>query len=177
VMALIDMSRISDNGDGSSAIRTVRFATAQRLCESERFGNQPTGPHCTGFLVAPDIVATAGHCIDNNNIARTRFFFGFRMINFDEPRQVIPNDDIYRGVSIIDRKLDGATRSDYALVKLDRPATGRLIVRLRRSGEIEQGANVYVIGHPSGLPLKFADGAFVRDNDDDVFFVANLDTY
>jgi len=176
VLAMIDMSRISDNGDGSSTIRTVRFADAQNLCNSERFGQQPTGPSCTGFLVAPDIVATAGHCVNNNDLARTRFFFGFQMIDKDNPRLLIPNDDIFRGVAIIDRKLESTT-SDYALVKLDRPVANRPILKLRRSGKISDDANVYVIGHPSGLPLKFADGAYVRGNDDPVFFVANLDTY
>ena len=34
-----------------------------------------------------------------------------------------------------------------------------------------------MIGHPCGLPQKFADGATVRDNTPKAFFVANLDTY
>jgi hypothetical protein len=36
---------------------------------------------------------------------------------------------------------------------------------------------VYVIGHPVGLPTKFADGANVRNNNNESFFVCNLDTY
>ena len=34
-----------------------------------------------------------------------------------------------------------------------------------------------MIGHPSGLPTKFAGGAAVRNNQQNAFFVANLDTY
>jgi Peptidase S46 len=36
---------------------------------------------------------------------------------------------------------------------------------------------LYVIGHPCGLPQKYAPRARVRDNTPDTFFVANLDTY
>ncbi len=36
---------------------------------------------------------------------------------------------------------------------------------------------VFVLGHPSGLPTKFADGANVRDNSLAPSFLANLDTY
>ncbi|WP_434362566.1 serine protease [Parasalinivibrio latis] len=176
VMALIDASKIRDNGDSTSTIRTMQFSQAQMLCPSEPFGEQPTAPHCTGFLVAPDIIATAGHCINNNDLARTRFFFGFQMIDHNTPKVIIPSDDIYRGIEIIDRKLEN-TDSDYALVRLDRPVTNRPILTVRRSGKIPDDSNVYVIGHPSGLPMKFADGAFVRDNSHSIFFTANLDTY
>ncbi len=34
-----------------------------------------------------------------------------------------------------------------------------------------------MIGHPTGIPTKVAGGAFVRDNSNDKFFVANLDTF
>lgn len=176
VVSLIDVGRISRNGDGTSTISTTAFGVANELCESERFREQPTGPHCSGFLVAPEIIATAGHCINQNNLARTLFVFGFRMINESEARVVIPNDDIFQGVGIMDRK-EQSNGADYALVKLNRPATGRTIVNLRRTGKIGTDEGVYVIGHPSGLPLKYAPGAQVRDNSKPSYFVANLDTY
>lgn len=176
VVSLIDVANISDNGNGTSNIRTVPFSSALGLCSTERFGNQPTAPFCSGFLVAPDIVATAGHCINENNLARTRFVFGFRMVNETTARVAIPNDDIFQGTGIIARKLEN-TGSDFAVVRLDRPATGRPVVEIRRSDKVEDGAMVYVIGHPSGLPLKYAPGAQVRDNEPGSFFVANLDTY
>ena len=176
VVSLIDISSISDNGDGNSTISTVPFRISHNLCEGERFREQPTAPFCSGFLVAPDIIATAGHCVNQNNLARTRFVFGFRMINETEANVVIPNNDILRGVALIVRE-EISTGADFALVSLDRPVTGHTIVPIRRSGNIDDGEEVFVIGHPSGLPLKFANGAQVRDNSPSSFFVANLDTY
>lgn len=179
IVSLVDISVILDQGDGNSEISTTPFAIAQSLCSTERFGNQPTAAFCSGFLVAPDIIATAGHCIDNNNLARTRFVFGFRMLNADEAQVKIPNDDIFQGIGIIDRKLDRSSGSDYALVRLDRPVINRPILDIRRTGIIDDSTDVFVMGHPSGLPLKFADGAQVRvgRNSNPAFFTANLDTY
>ena len=60
------------------------------------------------------------------------------------------------------------------------------IIRLEREVDSEPlelsedalyvGDELYVIGHPAGLPLKVADGARVRQIKDE-HFVANLDTY
>ena len=33
------------------------------LCKSERFSDQPSAVSCSGFLVGPDLLVTAGHCI------------------------------------------------------------------------------------------------------------------
>ncbi|MGI9356492.1 MAG: trypsin-like serine peptidase [Rhizobiaceae bacterium] len=176
VVSLIDVSNIIDNGDGTSTIRTVRFGDAQRLCSSERFVNQPTAPFCSGFLVAANLVATAGHCVDNNDLGRARFVFGYEINNFADGTIRLPNTEVFLGEAIVGRELasDGA---DYAVVRLDRPAVGKPITKLRRNGKISNDQPVYVIGHPSGLPKKYAPEAVVRANDEDDFFVANLDTY
>lgn len=176
VAALVDMVRLTDNGDGTSTLLTALFRDSHLLCEGERFRHQPIAPHCTGFLVAPDLLATAGHCINQNNLAQTRFVFGFRMLNDAEARTVIANTNIFRGIAILEREEVG-TGADYALVRLDRPAAGRPLLAIRRDGEIDDTQAVYVMGHPSGLPLKYAPGANVRDNANASFFVANLDTY
>jgi hypothetical protein len=176
VAGLINMARIKDNGDGTSTILTVLFANSHLLCEGERFRNQPTAPHCSGFLVASDIIATAGHCINQNNLVQTRFVFGFQMVNESEARNVIDNDNIFRGIEILTRE-ESTTGADYALVQLDRPAIGRPILKIRRTGQIDENQSVYVMGHPSGLPLKYAPGANVRDNSNSSYFVANLNIY
>ncbi len=176
VVSLIDVGSITDNGNGTSTVSTTPFSVANSLCSSERFASQPTSPFCSGFLVAKDIVCTAGHCVDQNGLARVRFVFGFRMINESEAKVLISNDDIFHGTGIIDRKLE-SDGPDWALVRLDRPVTAHPVVQIRRDGKVGDQDGVYVIGHPSGLPLKYAPGAHVRDNSSNSFFVANLDTY
>jgi len=176
VVALFRAANVSDNGDGTSTLRTVNFGSQHNLCAGERFREQPTGAFCSGFLVGPDIIATAGHCVDSGNVTDVRFVFGFRMRDATTAETVISNGEIYRGVAVIGRQLVG-DGPDWALVRIDRDVANHRIVRIRRTGKIGDGQAVHVIGHPSGLPTKFAGGAVVRENAHNAFFVANLDSY
>lgn len=176
VVALFKSSKVIDNGDGTSTLQTKTFGAAQNLCAGERFRDQPVGAFCSGVLVAPDIIATAGHCVNDGNVTNARFVFGFRMRDSCTAETVINNTEIYGGASIVGRQQvrDGP---DWALVRIDRPVTNHLIARIRRNGKISDTQALHVIGHPTGLPTKFAGGASVRHNQPNAFFVANLDTY
>jgi hypothetical protein len=176
VVALFTAAAVSDNGDGTSTLRTVNFGAQHNLCSSERFREQPTGAFCSGFLVAPDIIATAGHCVNADNVADVRFVFGFRMRDAETAHTVIGNREIYRGVAMIGHQLVG-NGADWALVRLDRAVSNHRVARIRRAGKIGDQQAVHVIGHPAGLPTKFAGGAAVRDNAPGAYFVANLDSY
>ena len=178
VVALIRNDNIRDNGDGKSTIRTRIFGVSRNLCENEKFYNQPIAPFCSGFLVAKDLIATAAHCVDNQeDLKSIRFVFGFRMKNETEGPMVIDNSDIYEGDNIVKRVFDD-NGPDWAIIKLKSSVVGdHKPVVLRRSGKISDNESVYVIGHPVGLPTKFADGANVRNNNNESFFVCNLDTY
>ena len=176
VVALFRDSDVVDNGDGTSTLRTENFGTALNLCSTERFRDQPIGAFCSGFLVAPDIIATAGHCATAGDVTTIRFVFGFRMANASNAVTVINNTEIYAGVAIVGRQLT-AGGPDWALVRLDRPVSNHRIAPIRRTGRIADTQAVHVIGHPVGLPTKFAGGAAVRNNTPAAFFVANLDTY
>ncbi len=177
VVALFNQADIVNNGDGTSTLQTQNFATARNLCAAEPFGNQPIGAFCSGFLVAPDLIATAGHCVNATNVIQRRFVFGFRMRNATTAVMRINNNEIYNGVALVGRQLNPSTGEDWALVRIDRPVPNHRFARIRRNDAIANNEALHVIGHPSGLPIKFADGANVRDNTAAAFFVANLDTY
>jgi hypothetical protein len=120
--------------------------------------------------------------VNASNVTTIRFVFGFRMANATTATTVINNREIYNGVAIIGRQ-ENDSGPDWALVRINRRVTNHRILPVRRSGRIGNGQGVYVIGHPVGLPTKFANGAFVRNNQPNAYnqpnsyFVANLDTY
>lgn len=176
VVALFRASKVIDNGDGTSSLQIENFGAAHNLCPGERFRNQPTGAFCSGFLVAPDIIATAGHCVNAGNVTNICFVFGFRMRDSETAETAIKNTEIYRGVELIGRQ-EAGNGPDWALVRIDRPVNNHRIVQIRRDGKISETQALHVIGHPSGLPTKFAGGSSVRNNQPDAFFIANLDTY
>jgi trypsin-like peptidase len=177
VVALVKAADLNENGDGTFDLMTESYKDAYDLCSSEPFVSQPTGCFCSGFLVAADVVATAGHCVKNAaDLATMRFVFGFRMTNATTPQTKFAAADVYAGKQLLGRQMsnDG---TDWALVRLDRPVVGRKAVPVRTTGRIKNKQAVYVIGHPCGLPQKYAPDAQVRDNSAAPFFVANLDTY
>ncbi len=172
---LFRQSSLVENGDGSVTIQS----SAYDVCSDEPFANQPTGAFCSGFMVADDIIVTAGHCFDSGDLNSIRFIFGFVMEDANTPVLTVSEDQVYIGVELLGQALAG--NLDYAVVRVDRAITSpdAMAFGIRREGVVSVGANVGVIGHPTGLPLKLAFGAntVVRNNSDSGFFVANLDTY
>jgi hypothetical protein len=177
VAALVKSTDLKQRNDGTFKLSTTSYRAEYDLCGSEPFAAQPLGCFCTGFLVGPDVIATAGHCVTSlASLRRIRFVFGFRMLDPQHARTVFGPDDVYRGAEIIGRRLTEGG-ADWALVRLDRPVVDRRPLKVRRSGKVANNQKLFVIGHPNGLPAKYADGARVRHNTPTSFFAANLDTY
>ena len=177
---LLNSGSLSDNGNGTYTIFTSAYTVSGLpACGGEPFANQPTAMWCTGFLVGPDLIATAGHCYDAGDIATASFVFGFVMQNASTPVTVVDADQVYTGIAVVGHALSGDL--DYSVVRVDRTVTapGAVPLEIRRSGTIPLGTQVGVIGHPWGLPLKIAFGAqtTVRDQGPAGYFTANLDTY
>ncbi len=158
------------------------------LCQGERFYDQPTTEiACTGFLVAPDLLLTAGHCMVNVGEARDqvtpqcsdfRWVFDYQM---NSPAGVDlknhPNTSIAHCEKVIyaihDEKV---TRKDYALIRLSKPMDDRFVFPVSEK-KVQLGDQVAAMGFPIGLPLKYSGLAEVlRYSDGAEYFEANLDT-
>ncbi len=175
-VALMQASSIQTEG-GVSKLATEPYGTGNGLCKEEPFYDQVTAAFCSGSLVAPDVIMTAGHCVTSQeNCAGIKFVFGFAVKEKDKMPDSVPTKDVYGCKQLLGREQinDG---QDWALIKLDRPVTGHAVLKLNKTGVIENKTPIVVIGHPAGLPTKIAGGAEVRDASKNGYFVANLDTY
>lgn len=173
--AMISSDKLATNG----AVTAINGDTLESrgICGDERFAQQITAANCSGFLVSENVLVTAGHCIKNDaDCASYKWVFDFKMDSASEDSMSVPTSDVYSCSRIISRTLDQMSKDDFAVIQLDRKVTDRRPLHFRRSGQIGVGEGVVVMGHPSGLPLKIADGANVRSRQAK-FFVANLDTY
>lgn len=147
------------------------------MCSTERFAKQPTAANCSGFLVAKNLLVTAGHCIRSQSDCDSNAWVFDYKVDYEEQSEVIVDKtSVLKCKKIVSRSLDSATQNDFALLELEREVTDRKPLKFRREGKAEIGDQLVVIGHPTGLPTKIADGAAVRSIND-VFLVANLDTY
>lgn len=173
-VALVRTSQIHVNGNGTSTLVSETLGAFADLCPDQRFRSQPTAADCSGFLARPDIVVTAGHCINSSSLASTRFVFGYRVVD-GTPRTIIPNSQIYRGTKIIKRKLTSV--EDYTVVRLDRAAAGRTPVPIQLASAVPLNTPIYVIGHPTGLPAKFSGNARVQGIGSPFYVRTNLDTF
>jgi V8-like Glu-specific endopeptidase len=174
VVALFPSSQVVDREDGTSELLTVQYGQYYNLCPSERFREQPSGSSCSGVLVAPDVIATAAHCIAGEAMPAVSYVFGYHMRDANTPELIINNSDIYQAAEVIAWQLDDKG-SDWVLIRLDRPVTNHRIALLRQSGSISTGQAVHAIGYPMGLPAKFAPG-LVQSNKDASFFTS-IPTY
>lgn len=152
---------------------------AQRgWCSSERFSNQTTAPVCTGFLIADDVLVTAGHCVAKSSDCRNYLWaFDYKIPASGATTAIIPKNSVYKCRSIIATVNSSTTKDDYAVIRLDRKVTDRLPLERRTSGKVADGTTLVLIGHPKGLPMKIAGGANVRSNTHTKFFVTNTDSY
>ncbi len=170
-------TRDLNKNDGTYSLKTRSYGESYNLCPTEPFREQRTGVFCSGFLVAPDVIITAGHCIRTQpSCESTSFVFDFAIFKKHQTTPtVIPENNVYHCEKVIQSQVHGGG-SDFAVVRLDRPVVNRTPIKIRRSGSVTPGTGLTVIGHPAGLPTKVAGGASVRSLNHG-FFVANLDTY
>lgn len=167
-----------DANNEFSILKVKNYGETFNLCDIEPFSHQPVaaGWLCSGFLVKDDVIATAARCVSEENVTDLRILFGYKMVDSVTPVTRFSNDNIYQGVKIIPRvHRSGGNGPDWALVKLDRKVVGQTVARLS-TGEISCDQAVYVIGHPLGLPMKYAAGVYVGDVDE-TSFMAILNIY
>lgn len=154
------------------------------LCSGERFAEQPSAAFCSGTLIAPDLILTAGHCIQptESSCANTVFVFGY---SYAQQGQLGTStiEDVYSCQRVVAHALnEGASgKADYAIVQLDRPATPRYTPANVASQfpSLAAGSGVVMIGSPSGIPAKIDAGGRVRDPRSQVrdYFVATTDSF
>ena len=175
-VALVRSSALSQNLNGQISLRTSHFGDSNNLCPAEPFREQQTAAFCSGFLVAKNIIVTAGHCISSlSDCQSTKFVFGFSIKTPSWVPNLIENSEVYACQEVIHSQQPQAG-ADFAVIRLDRDVLNHQPLRLRRNGEISVGQELVVIGHPVGLPTKVAGGASVRSAVSS-YFTANLDTY
>lgn len=188
-----------DEATGDFKLKNISLKDKLNLQPGQPFGDQTVGAYCSGVLVGPDLVLTAGHCFEPDERGgpcnRVKLVFGYALNRAGETPSTFPAANVYSCQSVLAQKVqderhnftcrNGSCRQsaiagdgpDYALVKLDRPVAGRLPLAVSRE-RVAARTEVGVIGYPSGLPVKVQEkGAVVLRVTNNGYFVTNLDTF
>lgn len=160
--------------DGDFVLQAPTLHSVARVCADDRFSGEVAPAIGTTFLVTDSVVLTAAHVLPfQDTLANSRIVFGFDISA--SPGFRFPAADVFAATLLT----AGLTQSggDWALLRLDRPASGRPIPPRRTTGAVAAGEDLFVLGFPLGLPMKFAGNAHVRDVSRPDVFSANLDTF
>ncbi len=143
---------------GEYTFKKQTLKKGRQLCKDDRFSNQLILPNCTGFLVTPDTLITAGHCVRRKGACRNNYW----VFDYTNKTRRIKKENLYRCKKIITQSYDPKEfEDDYAIVKLERKVSNRTPLQVDLSGNVKPGDKMIIIGHPTRLPLKITDNGKV----------------
>jgi len=181
VAGIVDAAYLVDQGNGRTLIQAPNLADrilqkhGKTLSDRTKYANQTTAAfQGSCFLIAPDIIATADHCFRGVDLNTHRIVFNYEVSGFGVAPIDVFTSSVYEAVEILDNE---NINSDWAIIRLNRVVTGVRPVNLSTLPKAPDNADIYVIGHPIGLPKKYADNANIANNHPNHHFSCNLDTF
>lgn len=162
----------------------INFKTlgqAENICQGEAFVDQPVAPICSGFLVGPDLLVTAGHCYKSfatpEQVCKSfAWVFDYnKKTPGADPTKNMSLNNIYLCKSIVEAQMSNTV--DFSIIRLDRKVVGRAPLKFRDSGKVANSTELVVIGHPTGLPTKVSPNGKITKNTEPTTISTTLDTF
>ncbi|MBA3238306.1 MAG: HEAT repeat domain-containing protein [Parachlamydiaceae bacterium] len=159
--------------------------------EGEAFRNEYAAGFGTAFLVGKQLALTAAHCVcqmdsgelNTRLIQATRLVFGFHDVKKNRYDYFFKENQVFKVTVIAHQyfRLRGKNTgfsewTDWALLKLDKEVSYPPLP-LNLTEKISNNIELYMLGHPNGLPLKLTYNGRVRGNAEADFFDCDLDAF
>ena len=151
------------------------FSERTGACTNHPYSQQPAPILCTGFLIGPNTLVTAGHCQRqpwdcSNNV----WVFDYALQSPKQTSIETPERNVYRCSRVVQSVWDPENKIDFAVIELDRMVLDRRPLPLGE-GYPQLGQKVFMPGHGGGVPLKVTAEGEVIGNAHPHFFQASLD--
>ncbi len=179
VLAQVAKWKVKATDESSITFDAKNLATSLNYCHDEKFSDLPLISTCSAFLVAPDLILTAGHCVKDTADCKNNFWILDYNLGFKGDQSnselVFQNEQVVTCSQIL--SWSNNPKLDYALIKINRTLTDRSPLKMRRSGALSNSDSFSVIGHPLGLPKMITDTSTLRNNSLTYTFLLNADTF
>lgn len=182
IVTLVAKPVLDPDSAGNISFRSGTLADSQNLCAGERFADQPSAGFCSGTLIGPDLVLTAGHCFGNGQASCAQIFAVFNYQWTGSGLDTVTTSDVFACERLLVREQSesGGQKRDYAIFQLERPATQYTPANVApQRPNLSAGDPFVLIGSPSGIPVKIDTGGVVREPraSSGDFFVGTPDTF
>lgn len=173
VAMVVDRQNITLISPGKYQLtNTMTLKDRHRLCDGEAFANQLIGGTGTAFVIGENTMVTAAH-VFNRPLKHYAIVFGYRVLNALGTAETGFNiQDVFFPTEIV------AIRHDLDLVsfKVDKPLEREALI-WEKSATLKKRTEIYMVGHPMGLPQKVALNASITNGDPASCFYTSLDAY
>ena len=159
----------------------------QPLGNEVRFSQEPAPGLGTAFYIGNRLLLTAAHCVCEQNssilsekmIRSIRLVFGFRMNDEKQAQSSFHKDEVYEIRQVIAHQYTrGFCNRDWALLEVDRDIIGRISLKIDFLSRVSSKIQIYMLGHPMGLPLKYTgNGCVKRSYEEEPHFNCSLDAF
>lgn len=150
-----------------------KLGIVYRLCPDEAFYNQSVTGVGTAFINSKKSMLTALHVLESP-LQKYAVLFGYKIINPNGLVSIfIDADDIYYPQKILKKN----SELDVVEFSVDRNFNRPALDWENSKTLKKEDSEIYMLGYPSGLPLKLALNASILDNDHPLYFYTSLDSF
>lgn len=174
-VSLVRKNKVDHYTRDAVVFRPLALNSSGKYCPEVKFGKQQDISHCSGILITPTRLLTAGHCVKSQEDCESQLFVFNRR---DPGSRKALKSDVYKCKKVLARRYEQGNlyMPDIAVVELDRVVGGGVIPNDVVDAKFEVGEEIRLLGYSMGVSLKKHE-AKILSQDTDLYYRTDLDAF